>query len=118
MKSFASSADWIKSLHFSEPMPPAQKGAATDRSTKRRKLGNYSGPEPTVDQIEAEFWRIVEMPDDVSLAIPSRNLALLCVATQRNVNMTAFQCIENKSKLISAQVVRVARHAEFESLQL
>lgn len=67
-------------MHFSEPMPPAQNGAATDRSTKRRKLGNYSGPEPTVDQIEAEFWRIVEMPDDVGLTASaswSRSIMLL-----------------------------------------
>lgn len=66
LKSFASSADWIKSLHFSEPNPTAQKGAGTERSAKRRNLGNYIGPEPTVEQIEADFWRVVEMPDDVS----------------------------------------------------
>lgn len=39
---------------FSEPVP-----------SKKRKLCNYSGPEPTVEEIEAEFWRIVESPDEV-----------------------------------------------------
>lgn len=42
---------------FSEPIP-----------TKRRKLCSYSGPEPTVEEIEAEFWRIVESPDEVRLS--------------------------------------------------
>lgn len=26
---------------------------------------SYCGPEPSVEQIEAEFWRIVETPDDI-----------------------------------------------------
>ena len=39
---------------FSEPV-----------ASKKRKLCNYSGPEPTVEEIEAEFWRIVESPDEV-----------------------------------------------------
>ena len=64
-----------------------------------------------MDQIEAEFWRIVEMPDDVSLAIPSRNLALLCVATQPCGMLTRLSFMRH---FISAQVVRVARHAEVE----
>ena len=32
---------------------------------KKRKLCSYSGPEPTVEEIEGEFWRIVESPDEV-----------------------------------------------------
>lgn len=39
---------------YSEPQP-----------SKRRKLCSYSGPEPTVEEIEGEFWRIVESPDEV-----------------------------------------------------
>lgn len=82
LKSFASSADWIKSLHFSEPAPAAQKAAAVDRSAKRRKLGNYTGPEPTVEQIEAEFWRIVEMPDDVCIVTQLLAAVFLPVSCQ------------------------------------
>lgn len=82
LKSFASSADWIKSLHFSEPAPAAQKAAAADRSAKRRKLGNYTGPEPTVEQIEAEFWRIVEMPDDVCIVLQLQAALFLLVSCQ------------------------------------
>ena len=26
---------------------------------------SYAGPEPSVEEIEAEFWRIVETPDDI-----------------------------------------------------
>jgi hypothetical protein len=35
------------------------------QTPKRRKVHTYSGPEPSVADIEAEFWRIVETPDDV-----------------------------------------------------
>jgi hypothetical protein len=42
-----------------------QEGAAVERPSKRPKLYQYSGPEPSVEEIEAEFWRIVEKPDDV-----------------------------------------------------
>lgn len=66
LKSFASSADWIKSLHFGDPKPTADPGVAAERSSKRRKLGSYTGPEPTVEEIEGEFWRVIEAPDDVS----------------------------------------------------
>lgn len=65
LKSFASSADWIKSLHFGDPQPTADPGVAAERSSKRRKLGSYTGPEPTVEEIEGEFWRVIEAPDDV-----------------------------------------------------
>lgn len=65
LKSFASSADWVKSLHFGDPKPTADPGIAAERSSKRRKLGTYTGPEPTIDEIEGEFWRVIEAPDDV-----------------------------------------------------
>ena len=32
---------------------------------KKRRLCQYHGPEPSVEEIEAEFWRIVETPDEV-----------------------------------------------------
>lgn len=39
--------------------------SASAQSEKRRKLHTYAGPAPSVDDIEAEFWRIVETPDAV-----------------------------------------------------
>ncbi len=66
LKSFASSADWIKSLHFGDPKPTADPSAAVERVSKRRKLGSYTGPEPTIEEIEGEFWRVIEAPDDVN----------------------------------------------------
>ncbi|KAL0051456.1 hypothetical protein WJX82_007798 [Trebouxia sp. C0006] len=65
LKSFASSADWIKSLHFGDPKPTADPSAAVERVSKRRKLSSYTGPEPTIEEIEGEFWRVIEAPDDV-----------------------------------------------------
>ena len=32
---------------------------------KKRRLCQYYGPEPSVEEIEGEFWRIVETPDEV-----------------------------------------------------
>ena len=37
----------------------------TSRPEKKRRVMSYVGPEPSVEQIEAEFWRIVETPDDI-----------------------------------------------------
>ena len=71
LKSFASSADWIKSLHFGDPKPTADPSAAVERVSKRRKLGSYTGPEPTIEEIEGEFWRVIEAPDDVSIPSPA-----------------------------------------------
>lgn len=49
--------------------PQAEQVAAgqtpTSRPEKKRRTMSYSGPEPSVEQIEAEFWRIVETPDDI-----------------------------------------------------
>ena len=41
-----------------------QEFSAEPRSKKRR-LCQYHGPEPSVEEIEGEFWRIVETPDEV-----------------------------------------------------
>ena len=65
LKSFAAYADWAKALHFSDPAP-RQTSPLQAQPPKRRKISSYSGPEPTVEEIEAEFWRIVEVADDVS----------------------------------------------------
>ena len=44
---------------------PKPEDARCKQTPKRRKVHTYSGPEPSVEDIEAEFWRIVETPDDV-----------------------------------------------------
>jgi hypothetical protein len=36
-----------------------------EQPAKRQKLSSYTGPDPSVEEIEAEFWRIVEAPDEV-----------------------------------------------------
>ncbi len=53
---------------FSEPV-----------ASKKRKLCNYSGPEPTVEEIEAEFWRIVESPDEVHCNCCTSVLLRYCI---------------------------------------
>ncbi|PSC70309.1 lysine-specific demethylase JMJ16 [Micractinium conductrix] len=71
LRSFAAYADWVKEIHFSDPLPqpvPRSAGAssrATRTSQRRpRALPNQSTlPEPSIEQIEAEFWRIVESPE-------------------------------------------------------
>jgi hypothetical protein len=35
------------------------------RPERKRRMMSYAGAEPSVEEIEAEFWRIVETPDDV-----------------------------------------------------
>ncbi|KAL4527022.1 hypothetical protein Ndes2526A_g01436 [Nannochloris sp. 'desiccata'] len=65
LRSFAAYADWVKAVHFSDP-PPLGQGSST--APKRRPLKvlpvQHSAPvEPSVEEIEAEFWRIVETPD-------------------------------------------------------
>jgi len=65
LRSFAAYADWVKAVHFSDP-PPLGQGTST--APKKRPLKvlpvQHSAPvEPSVEEIEAEFWRIVETPD-------------------------------------------------------
>ena len=53
---------------------------------------SYIGPEPSVEQIEAEFWRIVETPDDVyeslygqvGLLLPSARSVLKGICLRQN----------------------------------
>jgi hypothetical protein len=65
LRSFASYADWVKAVHFSDP-PPLGKGISSAPSRRPLKIlpVQHSAPvEPSVEEIEAEFWRIVETPD-------------------------------------------------------
>ncbi|KAL4433266.1 hypothetical protein ABPG77_003314 [Micractinium sp. CCAP 211/92] len=73
LRSFAAYADWVKEIHFSDPLPatPIARSAGVSARSARclqrrpRALPNSSMlPEPTIEQIEAEFWRIVESPDE------------------------------------------------------
>lgn len=65
LRSFAAYADWAKSVHFSNP-PPTGEGTSTEpkkRPTKMLPLLHTLAKEPSVEEVEAEFWRIVETPD-------------------------------------------------------
>ena len=90
LKSFASSADWIKSLHFGDPKPTADPSAVGDRSSKRRKLGSYTGPEPSIEEIEGEFWRVIEAPDDVSTLFAFTRLLVCANAAVTEVKAPTF----------------------------
>lgn len=46
-------------------MGQADNQTSTAQPKKKRRITPYVGPEPSVEEIEAEFWRIVETPDDV-----------------------------------------------------
>ena len=41
---------------------------SAEPTSKKRRLCQYHGPEPAVEEIEGEFWRIVETPDEVNAA--------------------------------------------------
>jgi hypothetical protein len=43
----------------------AQVEEGKDPAAKRRRLYKESAPSPSVEEIEADFWRIVEEPDQV-----------------------------------------------------
>jgi len=68
----------VATVQAAPPSDPAK------QSAKRRKLHTYVGPAPSVEQIEAEFWRIVETPDAVYEALygQARLLGLQSVDTQ------------------------------------
>ncbi|KAK9825321.1 hypothetical protein WJX74_009284 [Apatococcus lobatus] len=97
LKSFAAYGEWTKQLHFSDPVPKAGMQDGVDNaeeydsaregpsgpeepslnnsshSTKRRKIADASR-NPTLDEIEAEFWRIVESPDEVVESLYGQDL--------------------------------------------
>jgi len=75
LRSYAAYADWVKAVHFSNTSPQkAPPATPSNQSAKRRRLHTYSGPAPSVDQIEAEFWRIVETPDAVYESLYGQDL--------------------------------------------
>jgi hypothetical protein len=63
LRSFSAYADWAKAVHFSTPFAS---GEGTPSAPGRRpgSLPHHAEPpiEPSVEEIEAEFWRIVETP--------------------------------------------------------
>ena len=60
LRSFSAYADWAKAMHFSQPEPRGQ-GTST-RGTRREFLPSNHPMQcdPSVEEVEAEFWRIVE----------------------------------------------------------
>ncbi|KAK9864104.1 hypothetical protein WJX84_004798 [Apatococcus fuscideae] len=98
LKSFAAYGEWTKQLHFSDPQPkvgsnygmdtpedtveagdtPAGGGnapsqASSGHNVKRRKIDGAER-DPTLEEIEAEFWRIVESPDEVVESLYGQDL--------------------------------------------
>lgn len=65
LRSFAAYADWVKSVHFSNP--PAKgvgaSSAPSRRPVKTLPVHHIAPVDPSIEEIEAEFWRIVETPD-------------------------------------------------------
>ena len=73
LKSFQAYADWVKAIHF-QPLPT---GAAppTEGAARRARAPPPSRPrQPTVEEIEAEFWRIVETPDATVASLYGQDL--------------------------------------------
>ncbi|KAK9803401.1 hypothetical protein WJX72_006240 [[Myrmecia] bisecta] len=77
LKSFAAYADWVKSCHFGISNAPAaasaSQGESEAQASKRRRVAPEKR-EPSVDEIEAEFWRIVETPDEVVESLYGQDL--------------------------------------------
>ena len=70
---------------------------SAEPTSKKRRLCQYYGPEPSVEEIEGEFWRIVETPDEVSdtyifLSIPFASLLLQRYACFGPANMRLCEC--------------------------
>lgn len=65
LRSFAAYADWVKSVHFSDP--PAKglgaSSAPSRRPSKTLPIHHTAPVDPSIEEIEAEFWRVVETPD-------------------------------------------------------
>ena len=63
LRSFAAYADWAKAMHFSAPLPRGGDGissAPAKRPLEWLPMVSQCDVEPSVAEIEAEFWRLVE----------------------------------------------------------
>jgi len=66
LRSFNAAADWAKARHFSDPPPgppPAGAEGSGPGGAARRPAAAGGGWEPTLEAVEAEYWRVVEDPD-------------------------------------------------------
>lgn len=76
LASFSAYADWAKAMHFSQPEPRGQ-GIST-RGARREFLpsNHLMQCDPSVEEVEAEFWRIVEQgsPDEEVEALYGQDL--------------------------------------------
>eukprot|EP00890_Picochlorum_soloecismus_P002883 jgi/Picsp_1/3596/NSC_06433-R1_probable lysine-specific demethylase jmj14-like len=60
LRSFSAYADWAKAMHFSQPEPRGQ-GMSTKGIRREFLPSNHPMQcDPSVEEVEAEFWRIVE----------------------------------------------------------
>ncbi|KAK9803314.1 hypothetical protein WJX73_000542 [Symbiochloris irregularis] len=97
LKSFSSYAKWSKNLHFSEPLP----NGAKEREPKRRRTA-LEEAEPTVEQVEAEFWRIVESPDQVVESLYGQDL-------DSGQHGSGFPLPPYRQRLLEEHLARVAQ---------
>lgn len=63
LPAFAAYADWAKQLHFSAPAP-TNAGTSSAPALRPPSLPRHTEPavEPSIEDIESEFWRIVHSP--------------------------------------------------------
>ena len=62
LQSFSTYADWMKSIHFSSPSPcgKGHSSASSHRPLSILPVRYKLDTDPSVEEIEGEFWRIVE----------------------------------------------------------
>lgn len=70
--------------------------SATGRPVRKRRAASYVGAEPSVEEVEAEFWRIVETPDDVYESLYGQ-VRLVCVLVaaaclRQRTSSSAIEC--------------------------
>jgi len=77
LRSFTAAADWAKARHFSDPPPPGPAPGAEPSGpggAARRPAALGGGWEPSVEAVEAEYWRAVEAPDAALPALYGQDL--------------------------------------------
>jgi hypothetical protein len=97
------------------PQPKAE-DARCKQTPKRRKVHTYSGPEPSVEDIEAEFWRIVETPDDVYESLYGQVPAVPTSPKKSGPPLLCTLCDGKVSGHVDARL-RAARQLTWQSAQ-
>eukprot|EP00884_Botryococcus_braunii_P001080 jgi/Botrbrau1/10973/Bobra.0383s0027.1 len=74
LKSFHSYSDWVKASHYMSAPVPMVTNESGLQQNRKRKTFQYVGPEPSIEEQEAEFWRIVEDPDETVESLYGQDL--------------------------------------------